>query len=223
MSTEEPRLDALPNPEAVAMSAAAVVLEQARATVQARGAFNFAVSGGRTPWAMFAQLAHEDFPWSDTAVFQVDERIAPEGDPSRNLTHLKESLPAAAIDRVCAMPVNDPDLDTAARDYERSLPERFDLIHLGLGPDGHTASLVPGDPVLDVVDRDVALTQPYQQHRRMTITYSVIDRARMLLWLVTGSDKTEALRGLRHRDRSIPAGRVTNGHAVILADTAAAG
>jgi 6-phosphogluconolactonase len=221
--TDTPQIEILPDPAAVARRAAEVVAEHARAAVAERGAFAFAVSGGRTPWAMFAQLAGVDFPWSQTAIYQVDERVAPAGDTNRNLTHLQESLPAAALTSVRAMPVEDADLDAAADRYARSLPDRFDLIHLGLGPDGHTASLVPGDPVLDIADRDVALTQPYMGHRRMTITYPVIDRARALLWLVTGSDKLDALRRLRQHDDSIPAGRVESGQALVLADTAAAG
>jgi 6-phosphogluconolactonase len=221
--TDTPRIEILPDPAAVAQRAAEVVAEHACAAVAERGAFTFAVSGGRTPWAMFAELAREDFPWSQTAIYQVDERVAPAGDPNRNLTHLRESLPASALSCVRAMPVEHADLDGAADLYARSLPDRFDLIHLGLGPDGHTASLVPGDPVLDVADRDIALTRTYMGHRRMTITYTVIDRARALLWLITGSDKLDALRRLREGDDSIPAGRVASGQALVLADTAAAG
>jgi 6-phosphogluconolactonase len=217
------QIEILTDPAAVAQRAAKIVAEHADAAVAERGAFTFAVSGGRSPWAMFAGLAGEDFPWERTAIFQVDERVAPAGDESRNLTHLSESLPAVALAHVHAMPVEDAELDTAAHRYARSLPDRFDLIHLGLGPDGHTASLVPGDPVLDIADRDVALTQPYMGQRRMTITYPVIDRARALLWLVTGSDKLDALRRLRQHDDSIPAGRVALDRAFILADVAAAG
>ena len=223
MSTASPQVEILLDAEAVAQRAAGLVLAQARAAVEARGAFNFAVSGGRTPWAMFAELAHEDFPWSKTAIFQVDERIAPAGDSSRNLTHLMESLPPVAIAQVHAMPVEEKDLTDAGNRYALELPDRLDLIHLGLGPDGHTASLVPGDPVLDIEDRDVAITQPYQGHRRMTITYPAINRARMLLWLVTGSEKLDALKRLRQGDKSIPAGRVTTEHVLVLTDTAAAG
>jgi 6-phosphogluconolactonase len=221
--TGAPRIEVLPDAAAVAQRAAEVVTEHARAAVAERGAFTFAVSGGRTPWTMFAELARQQFPWSQTAIYQVDERVAPAGDPSRNLTHLLESLPAVALPRVHAMPVEDPDLDAAARRHARSLPDRFDLIHLGLGPDGHTASLVPGDSVLDITGRDVAVTRPYMGHRRMTITYPVINRARALLWLVTGSDKREALCRLRRHDHSIPAGRVVSDRALILTDTAAAG
>lgn len=221
--TETPRLEILPDPPAVARRAAKIVTEYARAAVAERGAFTFAVSGGRTPRAMFGELAGVEFPWSQTAIYQVDERVAPAGDPNRNLTLLRESLAAAALTDVYAMPVEATDLDAAADRYARLLPDRFDLIHLGLGPDGHTASLVPGDPVLDVVDRDVALTQPYMGFRRMTITYPVIDRARALLWLVTGFDKLDALGRLCVHDESIPAGRVAVDQALILADTTAAG
>jgi 6-phosphogluconolactonase len=221
--SETPPIEVLADAGAVACRAAEIVADHARAAVAERGTFTFAVSGGRTPWAMFAELVEEDFPWEHAAIYQVDERVAPDGDESRNLTHLRESLPAESLSRVHPMPVEAPDMEAAARDYAAQLPERFDLIHLGLGPDGHTASLVPGDPVLDVDDRDVALTEPYQEHRRMTITYAPINRARALLWLITGADKLDALRRLRAHDRSIPAGRVDAERALILADPPAAG
>jgi 6-phosphogluconolactonase len=218
-----PPIEVLPDAAAVAQRAAEVVAQHARAAVLEHGAFTFAVSGGRSPWAMFAELVDHDFPWDHTAIYQVDERVAPAGDESRNLTHLQQSLPATSLSSVHPMPVEAPDLNVAARDYAKQLPTRFDLIHLGLGPDGHTASLVPGDPVLTIDDRDVALTQPYQGHRRMTITYPVINHARALLWLVTGADKVGALKGLCEHDQSIPAGRVAAQNAVILADAAALG
>lgn len=216
-------IEVLPDPAAVARRAAAVLAEHARLAVAERGAFTLAVSGGSTPWAMLALLGETGFPWEQAAIYQVDERIAPAGDPARNLTQLERSLPAAGVARVRAMPVEEPDLQDAAQRYARALPDPFDLIHLGLGPDGHTASLVPGDPVLDVADRDVALTGVYMGHRRMTITYPVLDRARALLWVVTGADKRDALGRLRRHDDSIPAGRVAAGRALVLADVVAAG
>ena len=204
----------------VARKAAGYVADLARTAVAARGRFTFAVSGGHTPWAMFAVLAHEDMPWADVELFQIDERVAPDGDPDRNLTHLRASIGAAPA-RVHPMPVNDPDLDAAAAAYATVLPQRFDLVHLGLGPDGHTASLVPGDPVLEVTDALVALTQPYQGHRRMTLTYPALARADQLLWLVTGADKREPLAKLLAGDESIPAGRVLATRSLVLADESA--
>jgi 6-phosphogluconolactonase len=219
---DTPRVEILPDATSVAQRAASVVVAHARAAVGRCGVFTFAVSGGSTPLAMFAALDRPDFPWERTTIYQVDERVAPQGDPARNLTHLRQCLPDPHP-RLQAMPVEDADLDAAAQRYARSFPERFDLIHLGLGPDGHTASLVPHDPVLDVADRCVAISGPYMGHRRMTITYPVIDRARALLWVITGSDKREALRRLLDHDTSIPAGHVTAERALVLADTAAAG
>jgi 6-phosphogluconolactonase len=215
-------LEVLPDADAVARRGAKLVAQRARAAVADRGRFAIAVSGGRTPWAMFARLGEEDVPWAQVEIFQVDERIAPAGDPERNLTHLLASLPAAARSRLRPLPVDDADLETAARAYARELPQRLDLVHLGLGDDGHTASLVPGDPVLEVDDRDVAVTGVYKGHARMTLTYSALDRARELLWLVTGAEKEAPLRRLLACDAAIPAGRVRAARSLVLADAAAA-
>jgi 6-phosphogluconolactonase len=214
-------LQVAPDAAAVATRAASYVAGLANAAVTSRGRFTFAVSGGHTPWAMFAALAGEDMPWADVELFQVDERVAPEGDPDRNLTHLRQSIGDAPA-RVHPMPVNEPDLDAAAAAYATVLPQRFDLVHLGLGPDGHTASLVPGDPVLEVTDKLVAVTQPYQGHLRMTLTYPALTRADQLLWLVTGTDKRDALAKLLAGDESIPAGRVLATRSLVMADESAA-
>ncbi|HEU4463301.1 MAG TPA: 6-phosphogluconolactonase [Solirubrobacterales bacterium] len=190
-----------------------------------RGGFAFAMSGGRSPWAMLAILGElEAMPWEKTELFQVDERIAAPGDPARNLTHMVLGLSMAHQPALRPMPVTQRDLEAAAREYEASLPEQLDLVHLGLGPDGHTASLVPGDPVLEVSDRRVALTETaYQDHRRMTLTYPALNEARRIVWLVTGPDKKEPLAKLLAGDESIPAGRVKNENMLVVADEAAVG
>jgi 6-phosphogluconolactonase len=225
------KIEVLTDADAVARKAAEIIAEAARAAVAERGRFVMAVSGGHTPWQMLRALANEKVPWENVHVVQVDERVAPAGDPDRNLTHLRESLLEHAPlrpDQIHAMLVEAPDLDAAARGYAMTLreiagsPPMLDLVHLGLGPDGHTASLVPGDPVLNVTDTDVALTGVYQERRRMTLTYPILNRSRRILWLVTGSDKIAALARLRDGDRSIPAGRIQRDQALILADSAAA-
>lgn len=217
--------------DAVALAAAQFMAKEARDAVASRGKFVMAVSGGKTPWVMLRDLAQEDVPWKGVHVVQVDERVAPEGDPDRNLTHLRESLLAHATlppEQIHAMPVEAANLEAACAQYAAMLetiagsPPVLDLVHLGLGPDGHTASLVPGDPVLDVKDA-VALTGIYQKRRRMTLTYPIINRSRRVLWLVTGSEKVGMLARLQAGDVSIPAGRVSRDRAVILADRAAAG
>src|SRR5438094_4964720 len=225
------RIEVLADADAVAKEAAAVIATEARQAVAARGRFVMAVSGGHTPWMMLRALADEDVRWASVHMFQVDERVAPEGHADRNLTHLRASLlehaplPPAQL---YAMPVEIPDLQSAAAKYAAELeriagaPPVLDLVHLGLGPDGHTASLVPGDPVLDVTDRDVALTGVYQGRRRMTLTYPILNRARRILWLVTGKDKVTALARLHEGDVTIPAGRIQAANALVLADQAAA-
>lgn len=214
-------LEVAPDPAAVAARAASYVAAHARAAVAEHGRFTFAVSGGHSPWAMFAELSRHDMPWAHVELFQVDERVAPARDPDRNLTHLQQSIGDAPA-RVHPMPVNDLDLDKAAAEYAAGLPLRFDLVHLGLGPDGHTASLVPGDPVLKVTAELVALTQRYQGRLRMTLTYPALARADQLLWLVTGRDKRKPLAKLLAGDESIPAGRVLARQSLVLADQAAA-
>jgi len=226
------KIEVLADVDAVARKAAAIIAAEVRPAVAARGRFIMAVSGGHTPWLMLRALAGEDVPWESVHVVQVDERVAPAGHPDRNLTHLRESLLAHAPlrhEQVHAMPVESPDLTAAATHYAVALqeiagsPPVLDLVHLGLGPDGHTASLVPGDPVVDVTDADVALTGVYQGRRRMTLTYSILNRSRRILWLVTGSEKVGMLRRLLAGDQSIPAGRVCQDQALVLADRAAAG
>jgi 6-phosphogluconolactonase len=218
--------------ESVARGAAEVVAAEARAAIAARGRFILAVSGGHTPWIMLRALAGQDIPWEAVHIVQVDERVAPDGDPERNFTHLRESLRAQksiSSEQIHAMPVEAPDLNAAAAQYAMTLrniagsPPMLDLVHLGLGPDGHTASLIPGDPVLQVADKDVALTGVYQGRRRMTLTYPILNRSRQVLWLVTGRDKAEMVGRLNTGDTSIPAGRVQREHALVLADRAAAG
>jgi 6-phosphogluconolactonase len=226
------KIEILPDADTVAREAAKFIAGEAQAAVAARGRFVMAVSGGHAPWQMLRALANEKVPWESVHVVQVDERVAPAGDPDRNLTHLRESLLEHAplrAEQIHAMPVESADLEVAVKGYATTLreiagsPPVLDLAHLGLGPDGHTASLVPGDPVLNMTDADVALTGVYQNRRRMTLTYPMLNRARRILWLVTGGDKVDALARLRAGDTSIPGGRIQQNQAVLLADQAAAG
>jgi 6-phosphogluconolactonase len=226
------QIDVLADKDSAARAAAQKIASEARAAVEARGRFVMAVSGGHSPWIMLRALAREELPWQNVFLAQVDERVAPAGDPDRNLTHLRESLldhSPLSLEQVCFMPVESPDLDAAARDYATELsklagsPVTLDLVHLGLGPDGHTASLVPGDPVLNEDHADVAITGVYQRRRRMTLTYPVINRARRILWLVTGAEKAAMLARLEQGDASIPAGRVSRDQALIIVDRAALG
>jgi 6-phosphogluconolactonase len=225
------QIQILASADAVAQEAARIIAAEARSAVAARGRFVMAVSGGKTPWQMLRALAREEVPWKNVHVAQVDERIAPAGDPDRNLTHLRESLLSHALlppNQIHAMPVEEKDLEAGAKIYANTLqeiadiPPVLDLAHLGLGSDGHTASLVPGDPVLDITDRDVALTRAYMGRRRMTLTYPILNRSRRILWVVTGAEKAGMLPRLRDGDACIPAGRVSREQAQVFADRAAA-
>ena len=222
----------LSDPDTVARRVATIIALEARAAAASRGRFIMAVSGGHTPWVMLRALVDEDVPWEHVHLLQVDERIAPAGSTERNLTHLRESLldhVPLRSEQVHVMPVEAVDLEAACAQYAATLsgvagsPAVLDLVHLGLGPDGHTASLVPGDKVLDVADGDVALTGLYQGRRRMTLTYPVLNRARRILWVVTGAEKMVMLGRLLDGDLSIPAGRVRRDLALVVADRAAAG
>lgn len=218
------QLEVAGDERAAARRAAELIAEAGATAVAEHGFFGFAMSGGRSPWAMLAILGDlERMPWAETELFQVDERVASPGSEDRNLTHMVLGLSMEHQPSLRPMPVTSLDLAGAAREYESSLPEPFDLVHLGLGPDGHTASLVPGDPVLDVTDRHVAMTGgEYQGHPRMTLTYPALDAAKRILFLVTGAEKREPLAKLLAGDRSIPAGRVENDEIVVVADEAAA-
>ncbi len=220
-----------PDANVVALEAAKVIADEARQAVAARSKFVLAVSGGKTPWQMLRALANETVPWAQVQIVQVDERIAPAGHLDRNLTNLRESLSHAPLrtEQIHAMPVEETDLAAAAANYVWTLgqlagaPPVLDLVHLGLGADGHTASLVPGDPALEIVNRDVALTEIYQGRRRMTLTYPLLNRARKILWVVTGSEKAGMLNRLIRGDITIPAGKIVSATARVLADQAAWG
>jgi 6-phosphogluconolactonase len=225
------KIEMLTDSNSVAKRAASIIAEEAREAVAARGFFVMAVSGGHTPWLMLRGLADLEMPWQAVHIVQVDERVAPAGDADRNLTHMRESLlehTRLLPEQISAMPVESTDLKAAVARYSNTLreiagtPPVIDLVHLGLGPDGHTASLVPGDPALDVENADVTLSGPYQGRRRMTLTYPVLNRARRILWVVTGSEKAGMVNRLLEGDCSIPAGRIRRDGALLLADCAAA-
>ncbi|MGV1004240.1 MAG: 6-phosphogluconolactonase [Candidatus Nanopelagicales bacterium] len=207
-----------PTAVAAAGAAAELLAARARVAVASRGRFTLAVSGGRSPWLMLAALESVGMPWERTTIYQVDERIGTADDPLRNLHGLRQSLPPDGPVAVIPMPVESADLHAACLGYASCLPERLDLIHLGLGPDGHTASLIPGDPVLEVRDADIALTGVYQGRHRMTMTYPRLAHAAAILWLVTGADKVTALQQLLTGDPAIPASAIDNEEQFVFCD-----
>jgi 6-phosphogluconolactonase len=212
------RVEVLPDLGSVGEHAAELIAEAVRRAVSEGRRFAWAISGGETPVPMFLRLGTLELPWDLIDTWQVDERVAPPDDPDRNRSLQVRALPPEALDGIRWMPVEDDDLEAAAARYAATLPERFDVVHLGLGADGHTASLVPGDPVLDVRDGDVAVTGPYEGHRRMTLTYPGLSRAERVLWVVTGSEKRDALKKLLADDHSIPATHVDVPDQVVVTD-----
>lgn len=223
------KIEICSNADAAAHQAATLIAEHAHEAVGRRGKFLLALSGGQTAKLLLKELEAQDLPWAQTHVVQVDERVAPAGSPDRNLTNLQQTLVARGklpISQLHCMPVNAKDLSAATWQYAETLeqlggsPPVLDLVHLGLGADGHTASLVPDDPVLEITNTDVALTNPYQGLRRMTLTYPIINRSRHILWLVSGAQKAPALARLCRSDASIPAARINGKSAVIFADQA---
>ncbi len=218
------KIEVAANAEDASQSAARLLAEHVMMAVAGRGHACIALSGGSTPWDMLANLAKRDLPWSRLHVFQVDERECPIKSKDRNYKHIMDILPKEC--QIHPMPVEDVEKGAAhyALELSRILGKerRLDVVHLGLGADGHTASLVPGDPALEVTDRDVTWTEPYQGHRRMTLTYPLINRARFAFWLVTGAEKSEALAQLAAGDPAIPATGVRVKPCQVIADKKAA-
>jgi len=213
-------LEVAPDATAAARRVGSLVAVKAREAIAARRRFSVALS--KAPAAMLEALVDAAPRWDGIDVYQVDERAAPSESRDRNLTALVAALPPDAVGSLHPMPVEAPDLEGAARLYQVELPDVLDLVHLGLGADGHTASLVPGDPVLDVRDDLVAATAEYQGFRRMTLTYPALETAREIVWLVTGEEKREILARLLEGDDSIPAARISNASQLVVADPAAA-
>lgn len=215
----------------VAKEAANYIADRIRESLTKKGFFTMAISGGRTPWEMIKELANEDLEWEKVFLFQVDERMAPDGHPDRNLTQLFNSIQGTKLMtrlNIFPMHVIAEDLDQACQEYADSIQRitetgKLDLIHLGIGTDGHTASLIPGDEVLEVQDKSIALTShPYQGRNRMTLTYPLINQAEKILWVVTGEEKAEMLERLLQKDPSIPAGKINQTHAILLTEESAA-
>jgi 6-phosphogluconolactonase len=217
-----PEVVRTPDPDALALTGAERIATLLGAAVEERGRATLALSGGTTPWATYEALRGEPVRWQDVTILQVDERIAPAGDPARNATGITERF--AGLD-VRLMPVDPPDPDgyAALLVSLAGAPPVLDVVVLGIGNDGHTASLVPGDPVARERKRTVALTGPYEEHRRMTLTFPVLDAARHLVLLAAGESKRDAVARLLAADQSIPAGRLVHERLTVIADTAALG
>ncbi len=222
------QLEKVADGEALAQRGVELIAEFADRTLESKPTFTLAVSGGSTPRRMLELLAGTtSIDWPRVHLFQVDERIAPTGDPDRNLAMLQPLLSSVELGGFYPMPVSDTELVAACSAYAASLatvagsPPVLDLVQLGLGSDGHTASLIPGDPILHVEDTDVATTGEYQGRKRMTFTWPVLDRAAAQLWLIGGASKHAALGQLLTGDPSIPATLPSRDRATVVADQAA--
>ena len=215
-----------PDARAAALAAAGHIAARARAAVAKRGRFALALSGGSSPLPMFDALAESDVPWTFVHLYQVDERLVPADSPQRNFAAIRERLADRAgipASHLYPMPVERADPRDAAREYaetlERTLPPGagLDLAHLGLGADGHTASLLPGDPALDD-PAAVIVSKTFQGTRRLSLSAAVLSAAGERLWLVTGADKRVALARLLEGDLEIPAARLDRRRSVVFTD-----
>ena len=209
----------VPDPQSAANQAAAWIARQLRNAASRRGMASVAFSGGSTPALMLAALAELSVPWTVTTVFQVDERIAPDGDPDRNAGLLEVLRPCRPTIRL--MPVTAGDLAAARRRYAASLPDRLDVVHLGVGDDGHTASWPPGDPVIDE-RRHVAISSEFNGRARMTLTVPVVNAARRRLVLATGAAKAEIIERWLLHDHTLPVDRVSRTNTSVVLDAPAA-
>lgn len=220
-----------PTPEEAAARAARHMAGALLRAVGERRVATVALSGGSSSQLLFVELARQTLDWDSIHVFQVDERIAPHGDAARNLTSLESALCEHGPLPRCqlhAMPVEATDLEAAAAAYARELedytarPPVLDVVHLGIGTDGHTASLFPGDPVLGIADRSVAPVESHAGFRRLTLTLPVINSARHIVWFVTSAGKSDVLAQLLAGRLSAPAGQVMRRQASVFSDAAAA-
>lgn len=220
----------LEDADAVVEEAARGIAEELAGAVATRGLATVALSGGRAAGPLAETLARQPLPWSRVHVFQVDERQVAWTHPARNARALGVLLERTALPPAQAhwMPVEARDRAQACRTYQATLravagsPPVLDLVHLGLGEDGHTASLFPGDPAADWRDRDVADTAPHGGFSRMTLTAPVLEAARRLLWVAWGAGKRTAVARLLRADPSVPAGRLPQDRARLVTDRSAA-
>jgi 6-phosphogluconolactonase len=221
------RVEVRPSADDAARYAAQFIASELRAALASRKRASLALSGGSSPRQMFHELAACQLDWNNIAVFQVDERVAPADDPARNLAAIADELVrhgGLPRQNLFPMPVENQDLQRACAHYELSLqraagqPPTLDVVHLGLGADGHTASLFAKDGALEERARDIALTGVQAGFRRMTLTLPAINRARRIVWFVIGAEKSTVLAALTQGRLAAPAGRVERARAVLITD-----
>ncbi len=215
--------------DALAREAAAWIGQQARSAIAERSMFSLALSGGRGPHGLFEALAREKIDWQRVHLFQVDERAAPLESPERNFRAIVALLVervAIPCEQLYPMPVAGADLEAGAADYAATLERALgpglvlDLVHLGLGEDGHTASLLPGDSAPES-GAPVIVSMEYQGFRRLSLNYQVLSGARRRCWYVTGAAKSEVLVRAVDGDPGIPAGRIEREDSWFFVDRAA--
>jgi len=219
------RVEVCSTPQEAATRAAELIAECLREAIARSGNGTVALSGGRTPSTMLQELASAPLDWSRIHIFQVDERLVDDGDERSNMKTIRSAFerPSLAIEQMHHMQIHGDSPQAGADRYTSQIrlvagnPPTFDVVHLGLGEDGHTASLFPGDSALDA-DGDVAVTGIHGGVRRMTLTLKVINRARSRVWLVTGNAKRNVVQGLLRRDLALIASRVDQDNSSLVID-----